>query len=139
VTAPAEWVPAAIGEHAGALAIAIAPNRTTSWRLAYFERDWRGFTQLAMRMHLRGSPATASCILNDLLHDQTSPHEDSDHYEVEVPLSPGWQTVRIDLGLAVASLRARQMNLAEMNGLRCFVRSEASEIRVLIDDVRLER
>jgi hypothetical protein len=26
-----------------------------------------------------------------------------------------------------------------MNGLRCFVRNEAAEIRVLIDDVRLER
>jgi len=139
VTAAAEWLPGEPGEHTGALAIAAAPNRTTSWRLAYFEPDWRGFTQLAMRLQLEGPPVVARCILNDLLHDQTLPHEDSDHFEVTVPLSPGWQTIRIDLVQAQASLRTRTMNLGEMNGLRCFVRNEAAEIRVLIDDVRLER
>lgn len=129
-------VPASDG-HNGALALTARAQGGSSFHLAYAPRDWSAFTALEIRLRLDGPGQPFVCRLNDLAHDLATPHENSDHYEEIFSLVPGWQTVSLELERAAAGLATRRMNLAEINGLTCFLRDAPSETTLLVDHVRL--
>lgn len=132
-------MPAALGQHDGALRLHAAAGEGISLHLRHMPRDWRGYRHVRMRVRYSGESTSLRCRLNDLAHDLRIPHEASDHYEGAFPLASGWQELVIDLDVAASSLATRTMDLHEMNGLTCFLRATARDQELLVDFVSLGR
>ena len=112
----------------------MSPGSAPGLRLAYFPRDWRGFSSLAFACHNPSSrPLKLTVRIDDRLHDETY----EDRFNLDLELAPGETRVQIPLADVARAPRGRSMDLENVRSVVVF-RYRLEEPRELfLTDFRL--
>lgn len=118
--------------------VLLRPTRTNPYPTLQIEEpypDWREYDSLRFRILLQDSTSRTLWIrINDRLHNS----HPSDRFNRRLELHPGPQEIAISLEDIRLAPEKREMNLERMRSIRLFLTPHDTEIRFLLDDIRLK-
>lgn len=106
----------------------------SGFALKYFPDDWSGYHVLNIDIRNPGSDSVyLTCRIHDQHHDQSY----ADRYNRTFTVTPGEQTLAIDLVEVKASPRTRTMDMKNIGGLGCFTVSLSAPVNLIIRKIAL--
>jgi VanZ family protein len=119
-SSPLSLVTAPGAGEARAMRVTLQPAPYSGVNLRYFEGDWRGFSALWIRIfNTENDPVGVTCRINDRQHENDNRHED--RYNGSFVLAPGWSRLTIPLDVVRTAPLGREMDMAQLTGLGCFI------------------
>lgn len=129
-------MPAPDGRRGHVMAVQLEPAQYAGFALKHFARDWSGYQTLTFEIFRHGNqPMTLSCRINDIAHETDNRFED--RFNRRFDLQTGWTRIEIPLSEVRAAPLDREMNLAEIAALGCFLIDLREPEQLFIDNVRL--
>lgn len=118
--------------------VLLRPSRRVpypTWQLEEPYPDWRGYDSLVFQIFLQDSTSRTIWLrINDRLHNS----HPSDRFNHQFELLPGQQHIAISLEDIRLAPQKREMNLERMRSIRLFLTPHDSDIRFLLDYIRLK-
>jgi len=114
----------------------LLPGEYPGISLNYLKRDWRGYDRLTFNVFLEGdTPLRITARINDKDHNE----EYDDRFNKSFVLSPGGNTVVIDLKEVKAAPRGRDMDMGNIVNTCIFSYHLAEPRTVYFDNFKLQR
>jgi hypothetical protein len=121
--------------HANYADIRFGTERYSSFKLANFHPDWRGWQALVIELeNLEPQPFSLSCRVHDRWHN----NDYLDRFNQSQPLPPGRQQLRFEISQIEAALSQRPFDLAQLAGVSCFTISQPRYHRLRLHRIYLQ-
>lgn len=128
--------PVVRGGHA--LRAVLGTERYAGLFLTAFPGDWRGYRTLAVEVHNPlAQPLRLVCRIHDLAHVQGL-QAYNDRFNRSLLLTPGWNSLRIDLAAVAAAPKGRALDLGQVAGVGFFAIELPESVVLHFDALRLE-
>jgi VanZ family protein len=106
--------------------------------LKHFPGDWRGYRFLSMEiLNPSGSEVGITCRVHDRFHEEGEQLY-GDRFNKGFRITPGWNSIRIDLGDIARAPAGRDMDLGRIRSVGLFTTRLPEKRTIFIDFVRLE-
>ena len=117
------------------LLVKFGTEQYSGFSLKYFPGDWSGYHMLDIDIR---NPGNENVNLTCRIHDEHHNQAYSDRYNRRFIISPGEQTIKIDLEQVRTAPSARTMDMKEIGGLGCFTVSRAAPAQLIIRKIYLK-
>ena len=117
------------------LQVDFSTKRYSGFSLKYFPGDWSGYHMLNIDIR---NPGSENVYLTCRIHDEHHNQAYSDRYNRRFNITPGDQTIQIDLEQVRTAPSTRTMDMKKIGGLGCFTVSRAAPAQLIIRKIYLK-
>jgi VanZ family protein len=117
------------------LQVDFSTKQYSGFSLKYFPGDWSGYHMLNIDIR---NPGNESVYLTCRIHDEHHNQAYGDRYNRRFIITPGDQTIKIDLEQVRSAPSARTMDMKKIGGLGCFTVSLVAPVQLIIRKIYLK-